>query len=570
MHDYRRILVYILPYWRKLALVLALSLVSTLVGLAQPYITKLLIDEALLRRNARALVTVAALMVVVTIVGFALNAFSGYRYVATSAAVLFDMRLAVYRHLQKLSPRFYARTKLGEIVSRLNNDISEVQRVAADTLLAAVSNIIFLAGSVAIMLWLNWKLFLLSIVLIPVSVLALKHYRRKLTERIRGMRERSADIGSFLIESLMGMRLVVTSNMQDSEVERFREKNRSFIDALLSMQLISYLAGAFPGTMLTLSTALVFLYGGKLVIDEKMTIGALVAFMAYHMRLLAPIQNLMGLYTSVATARVSLSRVFEVLDAPVEVIESPDAVELRQVRGEIEFDRVTLRHDRENVVLDSVSFHLPAGCLCAIAGASGVGKSTIADLLLRFYDPQSGAVRLDGHDLREIRLVDLREHVVLVEQSPFLFNATIADNIRYGRPEASREEIIRAAQGAAIDSFIRSLPEGYDTQAGERGQALSAGERQRIALARALLRDPAVLILDEPTASVDPIAEQNIADELASRMGGRTTVVISHRLSLIERADWVIVIDGGRVIEMGTPGELLAGRKALAALFAFE
>ena len=570
MHDYRRILVYILPYWRKLALVLALSLVSTLVGLAQPYITKLLIDEALLRRNARALVTVAALMVVVTIVGFALNAFSGYRYVATSAAVLFDMRLAVYRHLQKLSPRFYARTKLGEIVSRLNNDISEVQRVAADTLLAAVSNIIFLAGSIAIMLWLNWKLFLLSIVLIPVSVLALKHYRRKLTERIRGMRERSADIGSFLIESLMGMRLVVTSNMQDSEVERFREKNRSFIDALLSMQLISYLAGAFPGTMLTLSTALVFLYGGKLVIDEKMTIGALVAFMAYHMRLLAPIQNLMGLYTSVATARVSLSRVFEVLDAPVEVIESPDAVELRQVRGEIEFDRVTLRHDRENVVLDSVSFHLPAGCLCAIAGASGVGKSTIADLLLRFYDPQSGAVRLDGHDLREIRLVDLREHLVLVEQSPFLFNATIADNIRYGRPEASREEIIRAARGAAIDSFIRSLPEGYDTQVGERGQALSAGERQRIALARALLRDPKVLILDEPTASVDPIAEQNIADELASRMGGRTTVVISHRLSLIERADWVIVIDGGRVIEMGTPGELLAGRKALAALFAFE
>jgi len=570
MHDYRRIFGYILPYWRKLALVLALSLVSTLVGLAQPYITKLLIDEALLRRNGRALVTVAALMVVVTIVGFALNALSSYRYVATSAAVLFDMRLAVYRHLQKLSPRFYTRTKLGEIVSRLNNDISEVQRVAADTLLAAVSNIIFLAGSVAIMLWLNWKLFLLSIVLIPVSVLALKHYRRKLTERIRGMRERSADIGSFLIESLRGMRLVVTSITQDSEVERFREKNRSFVDVLLSMQLTSYLAGAFPGTMLTLSTALVFLYGGKLAIEGKMTIGALVAFMAYHMRLLAPIQNLMGLYTSVATARVSLSRVFEVLDAPVEVIESPDAVELRQVKGEIEFDRVTLRHDRENVVLDSVSFHLPAGCQCAIAGASGVGKSTIADLLLRFYDPQSGAVRLDGHDLREIRLVDLREHVVLVEQSPFLFNATIADNIRYGRPEASREEIIRAAQGAAIDSFIRSLPEGYDTQAGERGQALSAGERQRIALARALLRDPAVLILDEPTASVDPIAEQNIADQLASRMGGRTTVVISHRLSLIERADWVIVIDGGRVIEMGTPGELLAGRKALAALFAFE
>jgi len=570
MHEYRRILDYILPYWRKLSLVLALSLVSTLVGLAQPYITKLLIDEALLRRNAQALVTVAALMVVVTIVGFVLNAFSSYRYVATSAAVLFDMRLAVYRHLQKLSPRYYARTKLGEIVSRLNNDISEVQRVAADTLLAAVSNIIFLVGSVAIMLWLNWRLFLLSIVLIPVSVLALKHYRRTLTDRIRGMRERSADIGSFLIESLMGMRLVVTSNTQNSEVERFREKNRSFIDALLSMQLISYLAGAVPGTMLTLSTALVFLYGVKLVIDKRMTIGSLVAFMAYHMRLLAPVQNLMGLYTSVATARVSLNRVFEVLDTPVEVVEAPDAIELHRVRGEIEFDRVTLRHDRENVVLDSVSFKVPVGSLCAIAGASGVGKSTIADLLLRFYDPQSGVVRLDGHDLREIRLADLREHVVLVEQSPFLFNDTIAENIRYGRPDASSEEVIRAAQAASIDSFIRSLPEGYDTQVGERGQALSAGERQRIALARALLRDPAVLILDEPTASVDPIAEQSIAAELASRMKGRTRVVISHRLSLVERADWVIVIDGGRVVETGRPDELLADKKALAALFSVE
>jgi ATP-binding cassette subfamily B protein len=570
MKDYRRILEYILPYWRKLTLVLALSLIATLLGLAQPYITKLLIDEALLRRNAQALVTVAGLMVVVTIVGFALNALSSYRYIAASAAVLFDMRLSVYRHLQKLSPRFYTRTKLGEIVSRLNNDISEVQRVAADTLLAAVSNIIFLVGSVTIMVLLNWKLFLLSIVLIPVSVLALKHYRRKLTDRIRGMRERSADIGSFLIESLMGMRLVVTSNTQDSEVERFREKNQSFIDALLSMQLASYLAGAFPGTMLTLSTALVFLYGGKLVIDQRMTIGALVAFMAYHMRLLAPIQNLMGLYTSVATARVSLNRVFEILDTPVEVTEAPDAVGLEQVKGEIEFDRVTLRHDRENVVLDSVSFNIPAGSLCAIAGASGVGKSTIADLLLRFYDPQLGAVRLDGRDLREIRLSDLRRHVVLVEQSPFLFNTTIAENVRYGRPEATSEEITRAAQAASIDSFIRSLPEGYDTQVGERGLALSAGERQRIALARAVLRDPEVLILDEPTASVDPIAEQNIAAELSLRMRGRTTVIISHRLSLVERADLVIVIDGGRVVEMGRPRELLANRKALAALFSFE
>lgn len=568
-NDYRRIFAYIVPYWRRLTLVFALSMVSTLLGLAQPYITKLLIDEALLQRNLRALLTVAVLMVVVTVAGFALNIVSSYRYVAVSAAVLFDMRLSVYQHLQKLSPRFYTRTKLGEIVSRLNNDISEVQRVAADTLLAAISNLIFLIGSVVIMVLLNWKLFFVSILLIPVSVIALKRYRRKLTDRVRDMRERSADIGSFLIESLMGMRLIVASNTQEQEVTKFREKNRGFVDALLSMQLVSFFAGAFPGTVLTLSTALVFLYGGKLVIDGAMTIGALVAFMAYHMRLLAPVQNLMGLYTSVATARVSLDRVFEILDAPVEVNDPPTALELRRVRGDIEFENVTLKYDRDTVVLDAVNFKIPAGSLCAIAGPSGVGKSTVADLLLRFYDPQAGTITIDGRDLRDVRLADLRREVVLVEQTAFLFNSTISENIRYGRPEALIEEVIQAAKSASIDEFIRSLPEGYDTQVGERGQALSAGERQRIALARALLRDPAVLVLDEPTASVDPITEQAIAAALRSVMKGRTTVVISHRLSLIERADWVVVIDNGRVVETGRPDELLASGNALAGLFSY-
>ena len=568
-NDYRRIFAFIVPYWRRLTLVFALSMVSTLLGLAQPYITKLLIDEALLQRNMRALVTVAVLMVVVTVAGFALNIVSSYRYVAVSAAVLFDMRLSVYQHLQKLSPRFYTRTKLGDIVSRLNNDISEVQRVAADTLLAAISNLIFLVGSVVIMVLLNWRLFFVSIVLIPVSVIALKHYRRKLTDRVRGMRERSADIGSFLIESLMGMRLIVASNTQEREVTRFREKNRGFVDALLSMQLVSFFAGAFPGTVLTLSTALVFLYGGKLVIEGAMTIGGLVAFMAYHMRLLAPVQNLMGLYTSVATARVSLDRVFEILDAPVEVNDSPGSEELRGVRGDIEFENVTLKYDRETVVLDGVSFKIPAGSLCAIAGPSGVGKSTVADLLLRFYDPQSGTITIDGRDLRDVRLADLRREVVLVEQTAFSFNSTIAENIRYGRPDALIEEVIQAAKSASIDEFIRSLPEGYDTQVGERGQALSAGERQRIALARALLRDPSVLVLDEPTASVDPVTEQTIAAALRSVMKGRTTIVISHRLSLIERADWVVVIDDGRVVEAGRPIDLLASGNALAGLFSY-
>ncbi len=545
--EYRRALVYVLPYWRRLLLVLFISLFSTLLGLAQPYIAKLLIDEALLRRNLRALVTVAVLMVAITVFGFVFNILASYRYVAVSADVLFDMRLAVYEHLQRLSPRFYARTRLGEIVSRINNDVAEVQRVAADTMLALAANVVFLIGSVAIMLWLNWQLFLLSVALVPLSVVALRGFQRRLTGQVKQVRERSADIGSFLIETLMGMRVVVTSTAESRETARFQRRNRGFIDALLKMQMTSYLAGAMPGTILTLSTAAVFLYGGQLVINNQMTVGALVAFLAYHLRLLAPVQSLMGLYTNLATARVSLGRVFELLDEPVEVVDRIDAEPIKHPRGEIAFERVTLRHDRENVVLDDVSFRIPAGTVCAIVGPSGVGKSTIADLILRFHDPQSGVVKFDGRDARDWRVNDLRRAVALVDQSPFLFNASVAENIAYARPEASREEVVAAARAAAIHDFIEKLPDGYDTQVGERGLALSAGERQRIAIARAILRQPAVIVLDEPTAALDPVTEQAVASALLSLLKNRTAIIITHRMSLIEIADQVIALEGGKV-----------------------
>jgi len=543
---WRRIFHYLAPYWRRLLLVLAVSLLSTALSLVQPYIAKLLIDEALLRRNLDALWAVAALMVAVTVVGFALNILSSYRYVGVSAEVLFDMRLALYRHLQSLSPRFYARTKLGDIVSRLNNDIAEIQRVSADAILSLLASFVFLAGSVAIMLWLNWRLFLVGIALLPFSVLTLLHYRRRLADRVRDLRERSAGIGSFLIETLAGMRLVVASAAEQHEVGRFRRHNLGFIDALLSMQLTSYLVSFLPGTILTLSTAAVFLYGGRLVIDGALSIGALVAFMAYHLRLLAPVQNLLGLYTSFATARVSLDRVFELLDAPVEVAERPGAAALQRARGEIVFDAVTFGHDRE-FILENVSFRAAPGSISAIIGPSGAGKSTIADLILRFYDPDSGAVRLDGGDLRDLRLADLRREVALVDQEPFLFHASIRENIAYARPAATLDQIRDAARAAGIADFIAGLAQGYDTMVGERGLALSAGERQRIAIARALLREPAVLVLDEPTAALDPAAEAAFASTLAGAMRGRTVILITHRMALAQIADQVFTLENGRL-----------------------
>ncbi|SPE36194.1 conserved membrane hypothetical protein [Candidatus Sulfopaludibacter sp. SbA6] len=542
LSGYRRALRFIVPYWPRLTLILLAGIAATAFGLVQPYISKLLIDDALLKRNLRMLFIVSGLMFGVTVLGFALNIFSSYHYVRVSAAILFDMRLALYRHLQMLSPRFWARTKMGDVVSRINNDIAEVQRVSADSLLSVLSNVVFLVGSAAIMVSLSSRLFLISIAAVPVSLWALQHYQRRLAGRVRAVRERSSDIGSFLLETLLGMRLVVSSNAEAREVERFRARNQGFLDALMSMQLTSFLAGAVPGTVLTASTAAIFLYGGKLVIDRQISTGSLIALMAYHMRLLAPVQNLMGLYTNLVSGSVSLSRVWELFDVPVEISERPGAVDLTDSRGEIEFDRVSFRHGG-NTVLSELSFRVPPGTICAILGPSGAGKSTIADLLVRFYDPDGGAILFDGHDLRDLTLASLRRSVVLLDQSPYLYQASVRENMAYARPEATDDEIREAARAAAIHERVLALPDGYDTIIAERGQTLSAGERQRIALARAILANPKVLVLDEPTSALDEANERAIAHTLVRVAAGRTAILITHRPSLARIAHQTVVLD---------------------------
>ena len=547
--QYKRALAYVVPYWRGLLAVMLLGLFSTAVGLVQPYISRLLIDDALLRRNLHALTMIAIAMVVVTIVGFVLNIASSYYYVRLSAESLFDMRLAVYRHLQQLSPRYFTQKKLGDIVSRINNDIGEVQRVCSDTLLSVLSNLLFLVGSIAIMSWLNWRLMLASVALLPVGIFALRHYQGRLTVQTADLRQRSSDLGSFLIESLLGMRLIVASATEKFEAERFREYNSSFIRSLLSMQVLSFLASAMPSTVLTLSTAVVFLYGGKLVIAQQLTVGGLVAFMAYHLKLLSPVQNLLGIYTNLLTGGVSLGRVFEVMDVPVEVKEVADPLPLPWVRHAITFDKVRFQYGHDVPVLRDVSFTIPAGQMCAIVGASGVGKSTLADLLLRFHDVDSGTIAIDGRDIRELRLEDLRRQIAMVEQTPYFFRASIRENIAYGRPEATLEEIRNCAAAAAIDTFIQSLPNGYETILGERGLTLSVGERQRIALARALLRDPRILILDEPTSALDSASEAAVTSELMNVLRGRTSILITHRMALAELADMVVVLEDGCVLE---------------------
>ena len=541
---FRRAFRFIAPYWRRLSLVLVISLASTGLSLYLPLLSRDLVDGVLIDRDLSSLIRVVVTFAGVTLGSFVLNAVSGLRYTRVSADILFDMRLAMFRHLQRLSPRFYARTRLGDIMSRINNDIGEIQQVAAEATLAWVGNVLFLVGAVVALLWLDARLFLISMAATPFSLWALTRYRRRLEERIAELRNRSADIGSFLIESIQAMRLVVGSNAHAREADTFRQRNDGFVDALMHMQRTTYLAGGLPGLLLSAGMALVFLYGGARVIDGSLTAGTFVAFMAYQMRLLAPVQSLMGLYTSIASARISLARVCEILDAVPDVVERPEAAPLAAAMGAVSFENVSYSHGRGPRTVDRLSFRAAPGEVVAIVGPSGGGKSTVADLLVRFVDPDEGCVRIDGHDLRGLRLEDVRRHVVVVDQAPVILHASMADNLRYGRPDASAADLDRVIAAVGLDRFVGTLPDGLETIVGERGAALSAGERQRLAIARALLADPAVLILDEPTAALDPATEREVVAGYEAAMAGRTTILITHRPEPARRADRIVLVGG--------------------------
>jgi ATP-binding cassette subfamily B protein len=547
--DLRRALRFIVPYWRRLALVLALSFASTALTLYLPLLSRDFFDRALIGKDVATLVRVVLLFTGVSALSFAANLVSGLRYTRVSADILFDMRLEMYRHLQRLSPRFYVRTRMGDIMSRINNDIGEIQRIAAETALAWVGNVLFLAGTIVMLAWLDVRLFLVTVATTPFGVWALVRYRARLEVEVASLRQRSAEIGSFLIETLQAMRLVVTSNAQTREVDRFRRRNDAFVGSLMSMQWLTYMAGGLPGLILTAGTGAVFVYGGLRVVHGSITVGTFIAFMAYQMRVMPPVQALLGMYANLATVRVSLRRVSEILDEPVEVVERADAAPLTAVHGLLEFEDVTLSFGRGAAVLEHFSLTVRPGETVAIVGPSGSGKSTIADLLLRLLDPDGGEVRLDGVSLRAIKLDDLRRHVALVDQEPCMLHASIAENIRYARPEATDDQLKMAARQAALDRFISDLPDGYRTIVGERGLALSAGERQRIALARAFLADPAVLVLDEPTAALDAVTERQVVEGYESVMRGRTTIVITHRLDVAARADRTVVLGRDRIAE---------------------
>ena len=548
----RRVFPFVRPYSGRLALVFALTLLSTLLGLAYPLGAKFLIDDVLTGHRPNLLFAATLILAALIVLSFVGSAVTRYLYTAVSARILMEMRLFVFRHLQTLSPRFYARTRTGEIVSRLNSDVAEIQSVATDALFSLALSVLTLAGTMAVLIFLNWRLFLLGFVLVPISVRVLMPYRQRIAKQARVVRESNAELSSTVLESLHGMKWINTVGAEAAEAQKLTQKNEDYIGSVLRYQVVSAYGSGLPAIFMSLSTLVLLLYGGHQVIIGRMSLGALVAFAAYQARLLSPMQNVIGLYLSLQRARVSLDRVFEFLDLQPEVCERPDAIALPAARGEVEFRDVTFAYRQGIPVVRGVSFTLSAGRRLAIVGPSGAGKSTLVDLVLRFYDPQRGAVYFDKNDLRDLQVRSLRQQIAVVSSEPFLFHASIEENIRYAQWESTHEQIWDAARKADLEEFILSTPRGMDAVVGERGLKLSTGQRQRIAIARAVLRKARLWIFDEATSTLDVLTESRIWRALEECLEGRTALVITHRLSSVRDADEILVLDRGEIVQRGT------------------
>jgi subfamily B ATP-binding cassette protein MsbA len=574
------------PYKGPLLLAFMAMLVETAASVAQPWPLKIVLDSIIghhplphflsglhdvFGRHKGGTIGVAALaVVVIALVDAVSSYFDSYLTTSVGQYIAHDLRRKVYHHLQRLSLSYYDHHKLGNILSTITDDIDNVQAFFSASVLAIAIDAATIVGMFAVMLYLDWKFTLIAMAVTPFLFLFVLRFTRLVKQSTKQVRAKQSEIVSTVEESLGAIRVIQAFAQGEVEEEKLAKRSEESVQAALQARKVKALLSPVMDVVAAIGTALVLWYGASLVLGNEMTAGSLVIFLLYLGKMFKPMQDLAKMTNSASKAAVGMDRIQEILDSDTLLPESATAKPAPTLAGHVSFDHVAFGYDKDSLVLHDVHFEVPAGKMGAIVGPTGEGKSTLINLIPRLYDPAKGSVKIDGKDLREFTLKSLRDQISYVQQETVLFDEPLWKNIAYGKPDATRAEIEEAARLANADEFIQKLPKGYDTLVGERGAALSGGQRQRIGIARAIIRNSPILILDEATSGLDAHSEALIVEALDRLMKGKTSIVIAHRLGTIKQADSIVVLKGGRVAEQGTHDELLAKGGHYAELYRLQ